>query len=447
MFCLFFLNLIGNKMENTREIVLEGLLTLEKELSFSNQLINDILGKYDYLALYDKAFMKRLFEGTIERKIELDYYINSLSSVKVNKMKPLIRCLMRMSLYQILYMDAVPDSAAINEAVKLAKKRKFANLSGFVNGVLRNLARQKAELSLPDKNMQPVLYMSIKYSVPEWIVEKWSKIYGNDETERLLESLLEIKPVSIRFNKSISEKERNALCERLRSAGVKLTPDDRIDYLFRATHIENISQLPGFEDGAFAVQDISSVLAVEAAGIKEGDFVIDACASPGGKSMLASEITGKSGKVLSRDVSEAKLERMDENAQRLGALNVKTQVWDATVTDESLEEKADVLILDVPCSGLGILGKKRDIKYNATPEGLKELTGIQWSIIEASWKYVKRGGTLLYSTCTINPDENERQIARITKELPFAIKKGPVQLLPHRDGCDGFFYTVLERIG
>lgn len=432
-------------MENTREIVLEGLLTVEKELSFSNKLISDILDKYDYIESRDKAFIKRLFEGTTERKIELDYHINNLASVPVRKMKPLIRCLVRMSAYQILYMDNIPDSAAINEAVKIAKKRKFSNLSGFVNGILRNLSRQKDSLTWPDKEKEPILYLSVRYSIPEWIAEKWNAFYGFADTEQLLASLLEIHPVTLRFRKNMEECERNALVEAIRANGAELTSDSRLPYIYRALHLDNIRELPGYEDGAFVIQDISSCLAVEAAEIKPGDFVIDACASPGGKSLLASEMTGREGKVVSRDVSESKLERIDENAERMQADNIFSQVWDATVFDAALELKADVLILDVPCSGLGILGKKRDIKYNATPEGLKELSKIQKSIVEASWKYVKTGGTLLYSTCTINPDENEKQVEWICKTLPFEVVKGPVQLLPHKDNCDGFFYTVLKR--
>jgi len=434
-----------DKMENTREIVLEGLLAVEKELSFSNKLVSDILDKYDYLDSRDKAFIKRVFEGTIERKIELDYHIDNLASVPVRKMKPLMRCLVRMSAYQILYMDNVPDSAAINEAVKLAKKRKFANLSGFVNGVLRNLSRNKEQLPWPDKKKVPVKYLSVRYSVPEWIAVKWMDIYGFEETESLLASLLEIHPVSIRFRKNMPETERSELVSKMKEMGVELQVDSRLPYIYKATHLESIRELPGFEEGAFVIQDISSCLAIESACIKEGDFVIDACASPGGKSLLASEMAGASGRVISRDVSEAKLERIDENTERMQADNITSQVWDATEFDAEYEEKADVLILDVPCSGLGILGKKRDIKYNATPEGLDELVKLQRQIVDASWKYIKKGGKMIYSTCTINQDENAGQIKWICEHLPFEIVTEPCQLLPHQDNCDGFFYTVLKR--
>lgn len=432
-------------MENTREIVLDGLLTIEKESIYSNKLINDILDKYDYLEARDKAFIKRLFEGCIERKIELDYHIENFSSMPVKKMKPLIRCLLRMGAYQIIYMDSVPDSAAINEAVKLAKKRKFSNLSGFVNGNLRNISRSKESLKFPDLKKEPVNYLSVKYSVPKWICEKWLGIYGFEEAESILRGLLDIHPVTLRFSSKLSEAELAKAVSDIEETGVTLAKDERLNFTYIAKNVEGIRNLPGFDEGAFAVQDISSSLAVMAAGIKPGDFVIDACAAPGGKSTLAAELAGKDGCVISRDVSEAKTDKIQENIDRLGLHNIKTSVWDASKFDSELEEKADVLILDVPCSGLGILGKKRDIKYNATPEGLAELTKLQWDIVSASWKYVKQGGRLLYSTCTINPAENQEQVNRIVSELPFEVVNGPVQLLPGRDNCDGFFYAVLKR--
>ena len=209
--------------------------------------------------------------------------------------------------------------------------------------------------------------------------------------------------------------------------------------------MEGIRNLPGYDEGLFTVQDISSCLAIEAAGIKPGDVVYDACAAPGGKSILASEITGEKGKVYSRDLSEDKIPKIEENIERMQADNIEAKAFDATETDEDMVGKVDVLLLDVPCSGLGILGKKRDIKYNASPDGLKELSKIQWQILLASHKYVKTGGRLLYSTCTINPDENEKQVERICKELPFKLIGETHQLLPSKDNCDGFFYAVLER--
>lgn len=412
--------------ENTREIILDTLLTLERDEEFSHKLIKAVLDKYDYLEGRDKAFIKRVTEGTIERQLELDYYLNHFSSVPVRKMKPLIRCLLRMSAYQLLYMDAVPDSAVCNEACKLAAKRKFHNLKGFVNGVLRNIAKNKECLPLPDEKKNAAEYLSVRYSMPQWLVEHFLKEYGKEVTVNLLEGLLQIHSVSIRFRGDMEKEKQDSLVTEIENTGAKCTPVGYLPNLFLLDNVENIAKLPGFAEGYFTVQDVSSVLAVSAAGIKDGDFVMDICAAPGGKSMLAAE---KAGKVLARDVSEAKAAYIEENLERMQLTNVVVEVFDATQTDDNYIEKADVLIMDVPCSGLGVMGKKRDIKYHASPEGLKSITELQKQIVEHSWQYVKPGGILLYSTCTINRAENEDIVQWIVENLPFE-PESMVNVLP-----------------
>ena len=433
-------------MKNTRELVLEGLLSFDKELDFSSKIIKEILDKNDDLTGPEKAFIKRLFEGVIERRIEIDYRIDSVSKTPVSKMKPVIRNLIRMGVYQLIYMDSVPDSAAINESVKLAKKRGLAGLSGFVNANLRAVSKNKSGDIFDSLKDDRIKYLSVRYSVPEWICEKWTSEYGDDEAEKLLDALLKTRPVSLRFNTNLSEDEINEAVSDLEKQGVRLTNDERLGYVFSAEGIKGLKHLKGYDEGLFTVQDISSCLAIEAAGIKKGDCVIDVCAAPGGKSILASEKAGENGVVLSFDLSEDKIPLIKENARRMKADNVKAAARDGSVKDESLTGKADVLILDVPCSGLGVIGKKRDIKYNASADKIQELVKIQESIVDASWEYVKKGGRLIYSTCTINPDENIKQAERIAEKYPFKMIDGPVQLLPHKDNCDGFFYAVFERI-
>lgn len=465
-------------MENSRELALDILLASERGEGFEGQLIKAVLDKYDYLDRRDKAFIKRLAEGTIERQTELDYYIDNFSNIPVRKMKPLIRCLIRMSAYQIIYMDSVPDSAACNEACKLARKRKFTNLRGFVNGVLRNIARNKEMLPLPDPKKDFAAYLSVKYSTPEWIVGMWLSRYGEKTAERVLQGLLDIHPVSLRFATFLTEEEREKLVKRIGEQGVELTESRYLPYVYTAENVENISMLPGFSEGLFAVQDVSSALSVEAAGITEGDFVMDICAAPGGKTLLAAE---RAGEVLSRDVSEEKLNLINDNLDRMRARNVVSEVFDATVTDERYIEKADVLIMDVPCSGLGVLGRKRDIKYHVTPESIRSLNELQKRITEHSWRYVKPGGTLLYSTCTVNRAENEDMVRWIVENFPFEpvpvreempetlrreleeinafcgeqpgtldaqdalIDQCCVQLLPGFQTSDGFFFAKLRR--
>lgn len=428
--------------ENTREIVLDILLEIEKNKTFSNQLLKAVLDKYNYLQVQEKGFIKRLTEGCIERKIELDYCIEQYSSVKVNKMKPLIRCLMRMGTYQILYMDSVPDSAACNEAVKLAGKRKFTNLKGFVNGVLRKIAANKGNIPMPVESENSMEYFSVKYSMPVWIVEMWMKDYGRETLEKILDGLQAIHPVTIRFRDQVSEAKRAAYLAAWEKEGVMVKKSPYLSYAYTLEKLDGIPSLEGYEAGDFTVQDVSSMLMMEAADIKETDICMDICAAPGGKTLLAAD-RGKF--VLSRDVSENKTQLIRMNCDRLQLQNkVCVEIWDATVTDKTKTEFADVLIMDVPCSGLGVLGKKRDIKYHVTPESLAELQKLQKQIIDASWQYVKKGGTLMYSTCTIHQKENEEMAQYICSNYPFVLEEEK-QILPGIMQADGFYYAKLRR--
>lgn len=431
-------------MENTREIVLETLLTLERGEEFSHRLIRAVLDKYNYIEERDKAFIKRLTEGTIERQIELDYYLDQLSSVPVRRMKPLIRCLMRMSVYQLLYMDNVPDSAVCNEACKLAQRHRFGNLKSFVNGVLRNVARQRDNLPLPDRDQNPQEYLSVRYSMPPWIVRMWMENYGSGRTEDILRGLLAIHPVSLRFRTDLTEAERESLVQQMEAAGTKLRKSELLPYLYVVENTENIKNLPGFAEGKFAVQDASSAMAVEAAGIREGDVILDICSAPGGKSLLAAEKAGDAGRVISRDVSEYKCDLIRENIARMGMHNITVEVHDATQSDERWLRQADVVLADVPCSGLGVMGKKRDIKYHVSPESLAAVEKLQRQILQSSWDYVRPGGVLLYSTCTINPSENEKMARWIVDQLPFILEEER-QFMPGEDETDGFYYARLRR--
>ena len=444
---------------NTRELVLDILMAIEKGEGFSHKLIKDTLDKYDYLDRKDKAFMKRIVEGTLERQMYLDFLINAYSNTPVNKMKPLIRCLLRMSTYQLIFMQ-VPDRAVCNEAVKLAAKRKFVNLKGFVNGVLRKIAASKDNLPAPSRE-DMVSFLSITYSMPVWLVEKWIGELGVEVTEGVLQQLLEISPVTIRIKESVSAEDKEALLTQMKEQGIEVEAHPYLSYAYTLSHLEGMHQVPGFSQGLIAVQDVSSMLAVEAAGIQEGSLVLDVCAAPGGKTMLAAEKTGPKGTVIARDLSDMKVSYIEENAGRMCLDQVHVQVHDALVLDESMIGKADVVIADLPCSGLGIIAKKRDIKYNVTPESLKELQELQRQILDVVSQYVKPGGTLIYSTCTINPMENEANRNYIIEELGFkpesmdaylpdALKcqtsgEGYLQLIPSVHQTDGFFISKYSK--
>lgn len=448
-------------MENTREIILDCLSEMEREAVFGSVLIRQVLQKYDYLPSQEKAFIKRVTEGTVERRIELDYIIEQFSSVPVPKMKPFIRQLLRMSVYQLFYMDAVPDSAVCNEAVRLAQKRHFQSLKGFVNGVLRNIARNKEKIVYPDREKDWVKAVSVRYSMPEFVVKLWEADYGREETEGMCRSLLEIKPISLRISEELSPKEQERIAAAWREKGVECERHPYLPYAWRCRNPEGVQRLPGFAEGFVTVQDVSSMLVTQCAGIKEGDFVLDVCAAPGGKSLHASCKLRGSGQVEARDVSEEKVLLLRENTERTKAGNVRVKVHDARVFDEEMEGWADVLYLDLPCSGLGVLGKKRDIKYHVSKESLESLVRLQREIIEVCWRYVKPGGVILYSTCTIHRAENEGQVEWMCERFPLVpeslnpylpealvcgeAESGMLQLVPGKHDCDGFFLARLRR--
>ena len=454
----------GKKKDSSvdvREIVLEALLVIARQEEYSHVVMGGILDKYNYPALQEKTFMKRLLEGTLERRIQLDYCIDGISSVPVKKMKPFIRELLRMSAYQLLFMDSVPDSAVCNEAVKLADSHSFHALKGFVNGVLRNLSRKKGEIVWPDREKDRLASLSVCYSMPRWLVEKWDSEQGKERTEPILQGLLQERPVTVRLKKNLTAEEIAAVRTELESENIRVKEIPDLSYAWHLERVEGLKNIPAFLAGKFTVQDGRSMLAVEAAGIREGDCVIDVCAAPGGKTMLAAELAGGKGQVLARDISLEKLALIEENRDRMGADNVTVEQWDAAAYDREKAGLADVVLADVPCSGLGVIGKKRDIKYRITPERIEALVPLQRQILETVWQYVKPGGVLLYSTCTVSRAENEEMVQWFLSEFPFhagsltsylpkqfageTLEKGYYQFLPGMQGTDGFFIARFVR--
>lgn len=445
---------------NEREIVLDILLELSKEEEYSDILIKAVLDKYDYLDAKKKAFIKRVSEGTIERRIQIDYVLDRYSKTPVGKMKPLIRELLRMSVYQLLFMEHIPDAAVCNEAVKLAKKRRFQTLQGYVNGVLRTIAREREKISYPDREKNIMTHLSVRYSMPLWLVRHFTDAYGEKVCEKILSAFLERRTVSVRLREHLTGKEREELLDAWRLDGVEVRKHPYLPYAVELQKAAGIHRLAGYGEGLFAVQDVSSMLAVEAAGIRPGDTVLDVCASPGGKTLHAADKLGGTGEVIACDVSQYKTDRIEENRRRLGVGNVSVRVQDARLRDESLLNRADVLLADVPCSGLGVIGHKQDIKYRVTPEALEEIQKLQREIITNVIDYIKPGGVLLYSTCTMNPGENERMVDWICEsfglvresmagQMPGTLaeeaEKGMLQLLPGVHETDGFFLAKLRK--
>ena len=433
---------------NIRELVLEILMQVTKEGEYSHLVIRSVLEKYQYLEKQERAFLTRVSEGTLEHMIELDYIINQFSKVKVNKMKPVIRNIMRMSVYQLKYMDSVPASAACNEAVKLTKRKGFSSLSGFVNGVLRNIARNLDQITYPKEEEDPVQFLSVCYSMPEWIVTKWIRDYGMEQTKETLGAFLTDAPIMIRTN--CAKISPDALEERLKSEHVtvkKVTLEDakEFDYAFLISDFDYLNALPSFQEGLFYVQDISSMMVAEYADPKEGDVVVDVCAAPGGKSIHIAEKLNGTGMVFARDLTEYKVSLIEENIVRHQLANIRAQQQDALVLDESMVGKADIVVADLPCSGLGVMRKKTDIKYKMDETKQKDLEKLQREMLAVVQKYVRAGGTLLYSTCTINRGENEENAAWFLKEYPeFELVKSK-QFFPKKEYGDGFFLTKFIR--
>lgn len=407
----------------------------------------------------DRAFIKALSEGTIERCITIDYVINNYSSKPVHKLKPFIRGLLRMSVYQIMYMDKVPDNAAVNEAVKIAVKKGFHGLKGYVNGVLRSIARGYKELEINDT--------SVKYSVPKWLEEHLKTELGEKKTIDALEYFLGKTELTLRPD---CPKNLEWLRKEFEKAGIEYKSGNIIPEALRISQSVAVSELPGYKEGRFAVMDESSMLPAHiiCEYIKEDNKkkyrVLDMCAAPGGKVLYLAGFAGEKVDCMAKDLTSGKISKLEENIKRLNIKNVKTSVFDATLFDENECEKYDIIIADLPCSGFGVIAKKPDIKYNTMEEDSKKLACIQKKMLDNAAKYVRNNGIIVFSTCTVSRYENEDNVSDflkrhtdfslfdIEKNIPHIIRKGcykemQVKIAPGQFDTDGFFVAVFKKAG
>lgn len=442
-----------------REIVLELLLEINEGGVYCHTAINKALGKYQFLPKRDRAFITRVCEGTVEYTVQIDYIINYFSKLRTSDMKPAIREILRSAVYQLMYMDSVPDAAVCNEAVRLAQKRGFYSLKSFVNGVLRTIARQIGQVEYPPK-ADKVAYLSTRYSMPEELVRRWLRSYGGDITREMLKSFLAVKPTTVRFVYSKSPKEE--ILEDLARQHVKVEKAPYLDYAYYISGYDHLMVLDAFWKGEIQVQDVSSMLVAEVANPVKGDYIIDLCAAPGGKALHVAEKMGDYGVVDARDISSQKVEMLRENVMRSGAINVQVKCQDATVYDPDAVLKADIVLADLPCSGYGVIGKKPDIKYKMTAQKQQELVILQRKILSLAIDYIKPGGTLIYSTCTIAREENQENCRwlldnyslkaesldpYLPKELHcMTTSKGYLQLLPGVHQTDGFFMARFKKV-
>ncbi len=422
-----------------------------EEQGHSDVIFHRITDGVKTLTVQEKRFLKRLSYGAIEWAVESDAYIRHFSSLSVRRLEPSVRTVLRMALYEILHMDTVPEAVSCHEAVELLKSVAGERYAGFVNGVLRSVLRQRDEVRL-----RPWEELALPKNLYEYFLDR----YGKKTTKKLANAFLERQPevtIHIDSNKiSVREYEEHLQSCNLQSASGHYMRDS-----FLIRHCEDVRSLSGYEEGWFFVQDESSMLAVLCADIQSGDTVVDVCASPGGKSMHALLRMNGQGFLSYRDISEKKLSRVRENLRRLQYTNAKGKVWDGTRADREWRERADVVLADVPCSGMGIIGKKPEIKYHALQK-VEKLVPLQREICQASLTMLRKGGVFLYSTCTICEKENEENVMWLEEHcglkresldafLPEELQnkmtaQGMIQMLPGIHKSDGFFVARFRKV-
>lgn len=444
-------------MTNIRFIALKILEKIEQNNAYSNITLDKVLKNYD-VSVRDSAFICNLVYGVIERKLQLDYIISSYSKIPIRKVSTDVLTALRMGIYQVLFMDKVPDSAAVNESVNLVKKCKKKSATGFVNAILRNVLRNRNSLPMPNKEKDRLKYLEVKYSCPAELISFWEEAYGLEFTEELLKSLQEKPNLIIRVN--TLKNSRQDLEKILNSEGVKTEIVEEMENALILKGSGSISNLKSFSEGRFHVQDLASQILCEILSPKESEIVADMCSAPGGKSFTLAQIMNNIGKIYAFDLYDHKVKLINDGAKRLGINIIDARVRDA-LSDDSNLEMADKVLCDVPCSGLGIIRRKPEIRYKDL-QVLENLPNLQYNILCNSERFTKVGGVLMYSTCTLNPKENGEIATRFLDEhknyVPYDIQgiklkrtidepNNQLTLMPNINNTDGFFIAAFKKIG
>ncbi len=440
-----------------RKLAMNVLQDVHRDGAYASLALDKRL-KESGLPAIDKRLAANIVYGTLENRIRIDFALDSLLEKK--DLDPLIRDILRLSAYQILFLDKVPDSAAVNEGVKLCKEAGMEPLSGFVNGVLRNLSRQKEQISWPRREEDAVRYLSVLYSVPEWLVKRLTEAYGPDTADSICAFRQDDHFIPVRPNRMLLD---DAGFEALLAKKVWKVQKGQVPGVWRVGGAVEIGADADYRQGLFSIQGESSVLAAEAVAARRGMQVLDACAAPGGKAALMAESMAGTGRVQAWDIHEHRVELVKAVARRLRLENLRPMVRDAAKYREELWETFDAVLLDAPCSGLGVMLEKPDVKYRQAPESVAALAEAQKALLNTVCQYVKKGGVLVYATCSILPEENSEQIARFLKDHPeFEISPLPeaipdtfrrlynetgLQLFAHRDGLEGFFIARMVKKG
>ncbi|WP_316607334.1 16S rRNA (cytosine(967)-C(5))-methyltransferase RsmB [uncultured Ruminococcus sp.] len=442
-------------MADVRMTAYNVLYRVLHEDAYSAIAINHAV-REEKLSGVDVSFLSALVYGVLERKLTLEHIIRQYSSLRIRKIEKKTLIVLYLGVYQLIYMDKVPDSAAVNESVKLCKKLRLYKSSGFVNAVLRNLVRADKHYTLPDKS-QTLKYLSVVYSCPEAIVQELIDDYGAEDTETILNGFIGRPPVTIRVNTLKTDKP--TLVRRLKEQGIGVEEIPFLKDSLKLSNTGSLDKIPQFKAGHFYVEDAASQLCAEMLGAKPGDHIADVCAAPGGKSFYLALSMFDEGKVYSYDVHEHKLNLIRDSAKRLGIDMIEPAIRDAS-TDSDLPD-CDRILCDVPCSGLGILRRKPEIRYK-TDTNIDILTKLQYSILCMSAKHLSTDGVLVYSTCTLRRAENQQIVHRFLEEHPdfvpepLKLPRGIERRIPEEDHCltllpgvydtDGFFIAKLRRV-
>jgi 16S rRNA (cytosine967-C5)-methyltransferase len=440
---------------NTRNIALKILLDIEQNGAYSAIALNNQI-KENKLNKLDSSFVSALVYGVLERKLTLDYIIKQYSKIPLRKIEDKTKNILRLGILQLIFMYKVPESAAVNESVNLAKKHKLQKSAGFINGILRSITRAEEKYKLPDENIDYCYYLSVKYSCPQEIVKLWLDSYGKDITIKNLESLSGRPTLTARVNTLKITTE--ALIDELNRDGVKAELSPIIADAVVLKNTGSIENLKAYKEGKLYIQDIASQLCVKALNPRPNELVYDVCSAPGGKALTSAQLMKNRGEIFAYDIYDHKLKLIDSTAKRLGIICVKTAKRNAETDSQELL-LADKVLCDVPCSGLGVIRRKPEIRYKSDLVQ-NDLPDLQYRILCNSSRLVVVGGVLVYSTCTLNPAENQRNAEKFLAEhsnfqpmklnlnLEHCIEEdnNMLTLFPHFHGTDGFFISAFKRI-
>lgn len=443
---------------SARQAALQIVYKVNEDQAYSNIALNRELSLNLLKDKRDVSLVTEIVNGTIKNKIYIDYVLQQFSKQKLENLSPWVRNILRISAYQILFLDKIPESAAVNEGVNLTKKYSHEGSAKFVNAVLRNLIRKKDEIKFPQKDKDQVGYLSINYSFPSWLTEHFIKLYGVENTEKMFDFFNQVPETWIRINKlKISEEEAEKL---FLDKDIAIEKSKYVPEAYRIPGGYPLMKMDEYREGFFSVQDETSMIAVDILDPSPGENIIDVCSAPGGKTVFIAERMKNQGNVKALEFYEHRLISIVQYCLRNHITIVDAEVGDARDSYPEYREKFDKVLADVPCSGLGVLGKRPDLKYQADPSKFEEINEIQRDILKSSAEMLKPGGILLYSTCTLNSKENQEIINEFLldnsnfervkipeKYEKFLDEEGNFQTLPFRDNMNGFFIAKLRKRG